>query len=58
MAAKKRKKRRLPRQAQVAQTRAAAMAAATAGRARVFNDKRKRPRNAKRAIQDQLDPDT
>lgn len=52
---KKQKKRRLPRQARAAQTRAAAMASATKGRARVFKDKRKKGRTAKSDIQEQLD---
>jgi hypothetical protein len=57
MAAKKPGKRRLPRQARAAQTRAAAMAAATAGRARTFADKCRRPRNPTHEIEEQLDAD-
>ena len=52
MAKKKRKK--VPRQAALTQSRAAGMAAATRGRARTFEDKRKAEPPAQKQIEQQL----
>jgi hypothetical protein len=52
MAKKKRKK--VPRQAELTQSRAAGLAAATRGRARTFDDKRKEETPAQKQIEQQL----